>query len=389
MAAFPSPLWKFYLTALDGTGITDLSKITSDRVCEVVLNAPLTLAGSVPSDNPQVWIPYDDAYDDPYLDEGTRFLFGFRRESDEITTDMPAYYTVRASTIVKLINDEAQQDDARTAFVGRDPWDYMMSRPVCIPDPDDPSVMKLPGADGISFNDTQVAQIIEVLLDNTFTYQGHTFIDVPDLQPNGDVNSGASGFWTGTIEESAGMEIDINFQQGTSVGQAWQQMCNLGVCDIVLKPIYDPVNRPTYLVELNVYAQAGVVNDSAIFAWNLPGRSLVGLSRQQDGSQRANDGVFHAGQGGSAGTTAAVTDAASIAKYGDYFAQQFFPGQIELPAVTSLLEEQIRLRKNGKQTVTFRPAPERSPRPWIDYDLGDRVPVWASPQGFRKLLGAT
>ncbi len=377
-----APLWRFLLTALDGTGITDLSKITSDRVCEVVLNAPLTLGGTVPSDNPQVWIPYDDAYDDPYLEEGTRFLFGFRRESES-----PPYYTVRASTIVKLINDEAQQDDARTAFQGRDPWDYMFSRPVCNFDG------SLPGPDGIQFTDTQVATVIEVLLNNTFQNQGHTFIDVPDLMPNGDVNGQASGFWTGTIETATAMKVGVPpdppyvIAQNTSVGQAWQQLCALGICDIVLKPIYDPVNRPNYLVELNVYEEAGVTNDAAIFAWNLPGRSLVGLSRQQDGAQRANEVLFYAGPGGSVGAAPAQVDAASEAKFGVYTAQQFWPGQTTVPAVTSLAQEQLRLRKNGQQTVTFRPAPERSPRPWIDYDLGDRVPVWASPQGFRKLLG--
>jgi len=81
------------------------------------------------------------------------------------------------------------------------------------------------------------------------------------------------------------------------------------------------------------------------------------------------------------------TDAASVTKYGEYWAQQFFPGATAPFQVTDLAEQQLALRAAGKTTVTFRPAPERSPRPWQDYYLGDRVPVWASKEKFRKLLG--
>lgn len=371
------PLWRNFIADLSGQGITDYSKLTSDRAVEVILNGPLSAEGTVPSDNPQVWIPYDgDGYDDPYLNEGTRLMWWFRRESNT-----PPYYTVRGATMVQLVSDEAQQDDARTRFVGWDPWHYMFSRPVQNYDG------TLPGDAGISFTATQAATVIETLLDNTFQNDGHIYIDLPDLKPDASVNSGASGFWSGTIETGAGMSIDINFAQNTSVGQALQQVCNMGVCDIILNPIYDPTNRPNFLVELNVYAQAGVTRDEAIFAWNAPGRSLVGISRTEDGSSRANKMVFFAGQGGASGVTAVTEDAASQAKYGTYFAQQFFPGQVDLTAVTDLVDQQLLLRKNGKTTVMIRPAPERSPRPWQDYQLGDRVPVWALPRGFRQLLG--
>lgn len=375
MAGPITPFWKFFLAALDGTGITEFSELASSRVCEVTLNAPLSLSGNVSSDNPQVWIPYDDDYDDPYLDEGTRILWGFRRESDT-----PPYYTVRAATLVQLVEDSAQGDDARTQFQGFDPWHYMFSRPVCDVDGN------LPGKNGLSFSSTEASVIIGTLLSNTIVNHGHAYIDAGALY-------GGTGFWAGTLETGPGMVIDINFPQGTTVGQAWQMITNIGVCDIILAPIYDPLNRADYLVDLSVYAQAGVINDTAIFAWNAPGRSLQGLNRQQDGSSRANKVKFFAGQGGSApgGRTIPVqTNAASALKFGQYWALQFFPayrGAAGAAATLSLAQGQLRLRKQGRQTVTITPAPERSPRPWIDFGLGDRVPVWALPQGFRKLLG--
>lgn len=368
--AYTSPFWKYFLADLSGAGITDLSKLASQRVVETVLNAPLSMTGTVPSDNPQVWITADDG--DPYLAEGTRLLWGFRRESD-----VAPYYSVRGATLVQLVEDTAAQDDARSKFTGYDPWRYLFARPVCNADG------SLPGANGISFTATQASVVIATLLGNTIANQGHAYIDA-------GVTYIGTGFYTGTLETGAGMVIDINFPQGTTVGAAWQQITNMNVCDIVLEPIYDPFNRPNYLCQLNVYAQAGVVRDDQIFAWNLPGRSLVGLSRLLDGTQRANEIVFFTGQGGvyDRPTAPIADDPVSVAKYGEYWAQQFFPGQTQPPVVQSLAERQLSLRANGKETVTFRPAPERSPRPWVDYQLGDRVPVWASQEGFRQLLGA-
>jgi len=92
-----------------------------------------------------------------------------------------------------------------------------------------------------------------------------------------------------------------------------------------------------------------------------------------DGSERANHIQYYRGQGGP--PIAAHTDTASIARYGEYWAQQFFPAQTEAPPVTVIAEEQLVLRKSFKQTLTVHPAPERSPEPFVDYYLGDRVRV--------------
>lgn len=369
VGTFNSPLWRFFVANLAGEGLTDYSKLASDRVVEVILNGPLSITGTVPSDNPQVYIPRI-LNGDPYLAEGTTLMWAFRRESAT-----PPYYVVRAAGLVQFLQDSAQEDNARTTFTASDPWRYLFSRPLCDADG------HLPGRDGLTFTDTQVSEIIGTLLANTIINQGHTYIDA------GATYIG-TGFYTGTLETSAGMEITVTFQQGLSVGEAWQQLTDMNVCDIVLDPIYDPHNRPDYLVQLNVYAQAGSTRDEQIFAWNMPGRSLVAIERQQDGVGRANQIIFFTGQGGvfDSPTVPIATDATSIAKYGQSWAQQFFPGQLIAAAVQSLADRQLALRKDGRETVTFKPAPERSPRPWQDYQLGDRVQVWASAEDFRQLL---
>jgi hypothetical protein len=373
---FASPFWRIFVADLAGNGITDYSRLASDRVCDVVLDGPLTLEGTLPSDNAQVWLPYTtDGYTDPYLNEGTRLMWGFRRESDE-----SPYYVPRAATLVQLVEDTAEQDNARTRFEGWDPWQYLFSRPVC----DVAGV--LPDEDGLEFPaNTPVADIITSLLDNTIANHGHTYIDA-------GLAFGGTVYYTGTLDTSMVVSVTETYtiQQGTTVGQAWKDLTNMGVCDIYLEPIYDPFNRPNYLVQLNVVPERGFIREEAIFAWNQPGRSIVGLSRTEEGAGRANKVQYLAGPGGTAGPGALQTDAASVAKYGQYWAQQFFPGAIGTGGpvkVTALAQTMLALRKNGKTTVTFSPAPERSPRPWLDYGVGDRVPVWAATSKFRKLLG--
>jgi hypothetical protein len=206
----------------------------------------------------------------------------------------------------------------------------------------------------------------------------------------------------GTIQTCPNFVGGYPIQQGTSVGQLFDDMVAADVCDIVMEPIYEPIAWPGTVSRLNIYApnSGGAHSDqadpttgfnyNAIFAWDRPGRSIVGLNRLQDGAQRATRIQFFNGQGGAAvynpanpGTQFGYYDVPSLEKYGGYYAQQFFPGTLNLTdgsgqaAVRGIAESQLALRKGNKTTVNVNPAPERSPTPFIDYDLGDRVPVYA------------
>ena len=229
--------------------------------------------------------------------------------------------------------------------------------------------------------------IVGELLKNTIVNNGTCGLDM-------GVTYGGTVFWGGTIV--ACLPLDINFQQGLSVGEAWQQLTNNYDCDIIITPIYDPINRPGYLGEVSVVPQAGIERDNAIFAWDLPSQSLVQISRLYDGTLRANKVKFFAGQGGTAlgGQSVPVqTDAASVAKFGEYWRQQFFPGQNVAGVVQLLAQAELAFSANGRQTVTISPAPERSPHPFDEYYLGDRVPVYASNRlravlsGYQRVYG--
>ena len=142
---------------------------------------------------------------------------------------------------------------------------------------------------------------------------------------------------------------------------------------------------PLFLTKLNIYAQQGATRNDAVMSWDSPGKSLVGISRLLDGVQMANKVQFYNGQGGPA--VALQSDVDSIAKYGEWWAQQFFPQQVAAQAVVDIAQSQLSLRKIGKRTLTINPAPERAPDPFTSYFLGDLVPVYATKR-LRQTLPA-
>lgn len=334
---------RFVITNRDTETLTFLDKLATDRTVTFVLDDTTVISGSVPSDSPEINIPADD--DDPFLSFNTRLLYAFDKFAS-------GNYECFASGIIMQVEDQAA-DAPSSRFVAMDSWQYLMSRPVLNADG------ILPGQNGLSYTATKANEIALQLLAQTVLINGPVGIDETG----------------GTIVDCD--EIDIVFQQGLSVGQAWKQLCATGVIDIELQAIYDPVTRPGILAVLNMAPQIGSVKHNAIFAWDKPSRSLTALSRLLDGTAMANAVQFFAGQGGAA--VAPQTDALSIAKNGEWWMQQHFPGKETSTAEVILLAlTQLLLLKNGNRTLTFDPAPERSPRPVADYKPGDIVPVYAS-----------
>lgn len=365
-----SPPWRWVVTTLNSQVVTFLDHVAMDKEVTHYLNRPSEQACRLPSDNPEVNILFGIGTEEqePFVSEGNRLLYCFRREGGD------PQWKIRASGIILQLEDDADSADTSTAYThlgSYDPWQYLYNRPVVNLDG------SLPGENGISFTATATNVIALTLIRNTILNHGMVHLDVPTL-------FGGSGFWAGTNQTTA--QIDINFEQGTSVGEALDQLAETDTIDFEIRPIWDPINRPGYTSELSLWIEMGSTRFSSIFAWDRPSHSLVQLSRLKDGTQRANYIRFQAGQGGENGAAADQIDAASVAKYGEYHAQQFFPKQTVVEAVEALAAAQLTLRKNGKTTVTFSPAPERAPMLYTEYFLGDRVPVYAS-RNFRQEMG--
>ena len=198
-------------------------------------------------------------------------------------------------------------------------------------------------------------------------------LDPSDLTPDWSTY----GLEMGTFEVIPAHDYVI--PQGTSIGEFLQQITNYGYCDIVIDPVYDPVFKPGIVGSINVYAKAGQYRPSAIFAWDKPGRSLVGASRLKDGTKRANRIIYSAGMGGA--RLPAAEDTLSQAQYGTYEERQFFPGITQpwqYAAAQNIAADEVDLRKEGMISIAIDPAAARAPRPLLDYGLGDWMPVYWS-----------
>ena len=363
------PLWRFLITDLAGSGITSLDHLASDRTVTPRLNEASEVTGTVPSNSDYVNRLHTDG--SPALSEGVRQLYCFRRESDT-----PPYYTIRASTLVMQINDAAASDDARSRFTAWDPWQYLMSRPVlqsANATGGNYTTGNLIRSAGLIYGAAQTASFI--VKDMIATTQAAS-LSGPTAARNCFIDATVAS--VGTFGTFVG---GYTIQQGTSLGQALQEMCATGIMDILFNPIYDST-RPGILCEVVLMSQsspdlgAGSFQYNAVFGWDRPRRSAVGMDDLFDGVGRANHIQFYAGQGGS--PVAVQVSAASVAKYGEYWAQQFFPAENITAPVITLAIQQLGLRQNGKQTLTVNPASGRAPEPFFDYYLGDRVPVYAS-----------
>lgn len=382
MAALRPPRsWRFVVTNLAGATVTMLDHLASERVVTPFLGGPLIVTGQVPSDNPSINLLHTDGF--PYLAEGVRQLYCFREESDT-----SPYFTVRASTLIQQVGDAAHEDDATTRFTGWDPWEYMMSRPVLVSDltVDDAAgdpLTAAPGdlipAEGILYPSTMTAD--DIVMDLIFNTVVFGDVTAPAAALDCFLDYGQfGGSSTNTQETCVTFTDGWPIQQGTMLGQALKDLMASGVLDILLRPIYDAA-RPGILCSLHIYTQdlsvgtlgAGSYKYTAGFAWDRPGRNLVGVDNLYDGTGRANVVQFYSGQGGP--PVARQSDPTAIALYGEYWAQQFFPATLEnLPAAVALAAQQLALRSRYKETLTVNPAPVQAPEPFVDYYLGDAVP---------------
>ncbi len=269
----------------------------------------------------------------------------FRRDGPD--TMQP--WHVRFAGIVTQLEDTAQADQPYSNFTAYDPWQYLFARAVKNADG------SLLGPDGLAYTGTPGNEIATALITNTIGTDGECYVEF------------------GPFDTTA--PLDITFQQGTSVGDALKQLTQTGTLDIIFLPVYDPVTKPGVCSSVRIRAQAGSVKNDAVMSWGV-GRQVKGISDLFDGSQMANDVQYYNGQGGPPVTP--QTDAASITRFGVWTAQQFFPAQTDAPSVEAIAALQLDLRKNGRQTVDISPNSLIAPIPLIDYNLGDRLPVYAT-----------
>lgn len=353
---FDTPDWRFALTTLGLSTLTLLDRAATNRTVTTFLNAPAVAEGLVASDNPKVNILHTDGY--AYLSEGDRFLIGLRREG--VSGSDETVWVCRFTGIVMITDTTAQQDTANTRYVAFDPWQMLYKRPVR----DDAGALL---DQDLVLNSVTARDVLVAQLELSFTYDGNHYIDLTGAELND----------TDVMDE-------YTIQQGFSIGELMDDLVATGTIDIVLKPVYDYTISPVVISELQTYPVAGVYRPSVIMAWDQPGRSLVGIGNMREGAGRENTVRYHYGQGGPAADPP-LTDAASIARFGVYFGERFFPGQTSEAAVAKMMEKSLAALALGKRTLVVDPSPERSKQPFVDYKPGDRITVNASANALEQL----
>jgi hypothetical protein len=364
--------WRFIFTdipipgsggSVGGQTTTWADSVTRNRQIVYTLDQASVITCDVDSSSNQVNLISFDGFTE--VSQTKRLIYAFRREA----TDPLHPWVCRAAGIVMVPEDQADTDVPLTHLTAYDPWKYLEGRPVMDEDGN------LPGPYGFQYLGLRGDQIVTEILKATIesTFGGFCFVDA-------GVANGGTAFYSGTIEET--LQINFDVQQGTSVADAWTQVCESGFLDIVLTPIYDPVNRPGYTHELNVYNLAGSDQPTAVMGWDQMNRSLSSIDRLHDATPGnfADVVQYYVGQGGPPAPLE-MNDAA-IAAFGYYWSTQFFPDQTIPSAqiVTALAQQALTLSKQGQRTTTVNLTPERSPIVFLDYNLGDRVPIYASNQ---------
>lgn len=348
------------------------------------LNLPSQITGAVRSSDISVNTIFPDD-GDPLVAQSNRLVYVFLREAP--VGGSP--WVCRAAGTIMSPQDQTDTDASTTHFTAFDQWQYFMGLP-CFEDTAGTPIQQrgfqfsFPG-NVIAY--TLIQNTIQSLL--TLGLAGPVaFADIPPAY-------GGTVHWSGTNETTP--TLDFIVQQGTSLGQALQNLASAGndvqgtsqCLDIVFEPIYDPGSdiaptRPGFTSQVSVFNLAGVERPAAPMAWGRFTRTAATADRQNDGTPGSfvNVAQFVAGQGGELALVTPVEAAADVEKYGSYWLQKFFPGQPLATVVNNLAIQALTLQKQGKRTFSLDPDPLRAGMPFRDYAIGDRLPVF-SPRGQR------
>lgn len=379
--------WRFVITdtpstvSVGGVTTTWANNLFTGRSITFGLDQPTVISAALWPDSRAVNAIFD-LDDEPLVAQSNRIVYCFRREGIRIENDeQKGPWWIRAAGILMSPEDQGDPDIPLTHFTAYDPWMFLTGRPARMFTGEIADIGAIPPPDGwltwqpgpaLSRGD----QIVTGVLEQTIVQDGFAFIDA-------GVTHAGTNFWQGEIEETD--DIWFQIQRGQSVADVWSALCDAGNLDIVLTPIYDPENRPGYTHDLSVYNRAGTVKRNAVFAWDKMMKNATTADRMHDGTpgQFFNTIQAYAGPGGVPVPLAGpLTNGPSVDRFTPYWLMQFqvSGGAVDPSgsAVLAMAAQELVLAKQGKRTTTITPTPERSPIPLLEYNVGDRVPYYAS-----------
>ena len=368
---YESPQSRFIVTDLQSRTVTFLDRLATNRRCTHTRNAPFELTLDLPSDNPEVNLPAKVSNpEQPFVDEGLNMIYWFLRFGYDLSDTGGPWECVGAAIILH-IEDVGEEENPVSHVTAYDPWKLLYKLPVV-----DPDTLELPDPDfPVTYGPSNGCQIAYDLL--TASTQASSlysdFVSHIDTDPA----------W---IDDASATAVErMEFSNGVTVGEAWDQIVqeneNVGIW---LKPVYDPVDRPGVLCELHCTTTLGQDRPEAIFAWDRWPRSLVHISREQDGEQRANFLEYYVSSDQI--PVPPHWDEDAIDAYGLYWETQSLSETNDPTEIEAIVEKELALRKTGSTNYQISPAAERAPMIFKEYHLHDTVHVYASKRLRRPIV---
>lgn len=388
--------------------LTFLDRRATRRQSHHELGAPASFSATVRADDPEVNLVHNDNFavgggfydqDHAFVSEGIRLVHVLRRELPNAADP----WVCRFGGIILGLEDDSDGTRNLSRLTAYDPWGYLFHRPCvrCELDPASPvgaptclidgvtgraTPLTTPVGDVIFPAGTRINHIAGYLLQRTIDAHGPCMIDAGDgSSANGDGNDYAgTADWGGVIEDCATLAQKFVIQKGATVGEAWQQLMETGLCKIVLRPLYDP-GRPGYCAELSIFRTDSLYDGLSEWqdahggipkmAWDHAGHDFAEVIHTVDGTERANKLVFYGPDGVPTGL---VTSAGSVARYGQQWTEEQLIRITRSEALSTTAQKERFRRQQGRRTWQFSPVPELTYRPFQDYDVGSIIDFYHS-----------
>jgi len=384
-----SPDVHVLITDRQSAVVTVLDRLATERNAFFELFGPARFQGRVSANNPEINILHDDNFtpfggyenDYPFLHDGVRLLY-LLREEDPVAADP---YVCRFAGVVQQMLDSADTEFPSSGFTALDPWHLLDARP-CVREilSGTTFITQIVPPNGvIRFTADGVLTYSDIALDllrRTIEVHGSVGIDAGTLW-------GGTSFFGGTLTVTEPITEDLVISRGTMVGEVWRQLCETNKIGIILRPIYDPVNRPGYMAEVDIDDSNAFINFQTVFpvfAWDGGGHDVTEIERSTDGTERANKINFYSANGVPAGLT---TETPSVIRFGQYWAIEELPRNRNDAFQVQYTVKIRSLRAQGRRTWTIAPNPEWSYRPFQDFHIGLLADVYHSERLRQEMSG--
>lgn len=344
-----APDWAFVVCDNNGVAIADVSAVAWRKTLTYRLDRSWFASFRIPGDEPLRKILHTDGF--PYVKAGRRVLKSYRLESGR--------WVLRFAGRILQVEDEGDENETWTSVTAYDPWTMLYRRVIR-------------NAAGSRNTDVVFAAqagnvLAKALVDRTITYAGAC-----------GITTSAAGcvFETTTAQE-------LQLSEGSSVAAALEELCDTGLMDIYLRPVD---RQDGILAEMNVYERFGGDRLEASFSY--PG-TIAKWKRLEDATELANDlDVMYGPRPAKrrSWTKSTHSDATSITAFGRWEDVMVYEDATQGQA-SSLGTLALALRKNPRETLAFTPFPERAPLPFLEFDLGDTVPVFADDSTGEEIDG--